>query len=73
MSNLKDFHDIQRLISRFEIELTAIRNRNFSLKIFINIFNFTEIYQNRLRITIKDDNKGFFVTNIEVHNGDVGV
>ena len=72
MSNLKDFHDIQRLISRFEIELTAIRN--FLSKIFMNIFIFTEIYQNRLRITtIKDDNKGFFVTNIEVHNGDVGV
>ena len=72
MSKLKDFHDIQRLISRFEIELTAIRN--FLSKIFMNIFIFTEIYQNRLvDATIKDDNKGFFVTNIEVHNGDVGV
>ena len=63
MSNLKDFHDIQRLISRFEIELTAIRN--FLWKNFMNIFILIEIYPNRffdLKIdtTITNDNKGCF-------------
>ena len=64
MSNLKDFHDIQRLISRFEIELTAIRN--FLWKNFMNIFILTEIYPNRFT-------KLVILRNIEVYNGDVGV
>ena len=63
MSNLKDFHDIQRLISRFEIELTAIRN--FLRKVFMKIFILTEIYPHRFTRRV-------LVRYIEVYNGDVG-